>query len=162
MSKVWTTRTSVAVAVAGALLLAACGDDGGTVEDLGIPEPTARSQITVQTDHDAGHGAGAAVTCTPHGTSLSISANAGKFDKDCLAAPANQAFTIAFNNRDGEAYNVAIYPSHTEVNRPLFKGELVKGPTTVTYNVGPLAPGTYAFHSDVKSEQLGHGTFIVK
>ena len=33
-------------------------------------------------------------TCSPNGTALSISAFDGKFDKKCLAAPANQAVTI--------------------------------------------------------------------
>ena len=48
-------------------------------------------------------------TCVPEGNKLTISADDVRFDKDCLMAPADEAFTIAFNNKEVEPHNVAIY-----------------------------------------------------
>src|SRR5258706_15745348 len=39
-------------------------------------------------------------TCSPSGPALAITASDNKFDKDCLAAPPGQAFTIDFDNKD--------------------------------------------------------------
>ena len=57
-------------------------------------------------------------TCSPSGTKLSITSFDSKFDKKCLAAPANQAFTIDFTNLDrGIPHNVAIYQDDTALMR---------------------------------------------
>src|SRR4051812_49871545 len=53
-----------------------------------------------------------ATTCSPSGTSLALTAEGHKFDKDCLAVPAGESFTIRFDNRDTDRHNVAILPSH--------------------------------------------------
>ena len=98
-------------------------------------------------------------TCSPSGTQLSITALDGKFDKDCLAAPANQAFTIDFNNLDrGIPHNVAIYPDDSS-DKPLFKGELIEGPKKITYSVQALAPGKFVFRCDPHPDM--HGSFNV-
>jgi plastocyanin len=105
--------------------------------------------------------AAAAGTCSPNGTQLSISALDNKYDKDCLAAPANQAFTIDFNNLDrGIPHNVAIYPSDTD-DHPLFKGELIEGPKRTTYSVQALPAGKWVFRCDPHPDTM-HGTFIVQ
>ena len=103
--------------------------------------------------------------CSPSGTTLELTAEHDKFDKDCLAAPANQAFTIKFTNKDkGRAddpffsHNVSI-ESGTGV-RTFFAGDYVKGPKTVEYHVDPLPAGTYRFECDVHSERM-NGTFVV-
>ncbi len=98
-------------------------------------------------------------TCSPNGTQLSIKAFDGKFDKDCLAAPANQAFTIDFSNLDrGIPHNVAIYQDET-ANKTYFKGELVDGPGRANYSVPALPAGTFFFRCDPHPDM--HGTFIV-
>jgi plastocyanin len=117
----------------------------------------------------AGAGSAAAVTrpgmqmgttCSPQGTSLSITAMNTKFDKDCLAVSAGQPFTIRFYNQDSIGHSVAILPSHTST-QPFFRGDIVAGPKAVTYSVPALtAPGTYHFHCDVHPN-LMMGTFIV-
>jgi hypothetical protein len=106
---------------------------------------------------DSGQPAG--TTCSPNGTALSIAAFDGKFDKGCLAAPAHQAFTIDFNNLDrGIPHNVAIYEDAT-AGKTFFKGDLIDGPSKITYSVQALAEGRFFFRCDPHPEM--NGTFIV-
>ena len=98
-------------------------------------------------------------SCAPNGTQLQITALDSKFDKNCLAAPANQAFTIEFNNLDrGIPHNVAIYPDDAS-DKAIFKGELIEGPKKTTYSVQALPPGKLVFRCDPHPDM--HGTFIV-
>jgi plastocyanin len=98
-------------------------------------------------------------TCSPNGTALSISAFDGKFDKKCLAAPANQAFTIDFKNLDrGIPHNVAIYQDQS-AEKNYFKGDLVDGPGEQTYSVSALPQGRWFFRCDPHPDM--NGTFIV-
>ena len=111
----------------------------------------------------AGDGSSAATkpkpTCTPDGTSLTVSAKNNMFDKDCLTAPANTPFTIAFNNQDYDIHNVAIYDKG-HGDKPLFKGEVIYGPKSITYSVPAQAEGTYEFRCDPHADSM-IGTFIV-
>jgi plastocyanin len=111
----------------------------------------------------AGDGSSAATkpkpTCTPDGTSLTISARNDTFEKDCLAAPPDTRFEIAFNNHDDDIHNVSIYDKDGG-DEALFKGEVFYGPKTVTYSVPPQAEGTYEFRCDPHSDSM-IGTFIV-
>ena len=98
--------------------------------------------------------------CAPGGTALSISAKDKKFDKDCLAAPADQAFTIEFDNQDPAVpHNVAIYDT-ANGNKALFKGQVFFGPNTMTYSVPAQASGTYEFRCDPHDDTM-IGRFIV-
>ncbi|HEY4409651.1 MAG TPA: cupredoxin domain-containing protein [Acidimicrobiia bacterium] len=103
--------------------------------------------------------ASAAGSCSPNGTALQIQAFDGKFDKDCLAAPANTAFTIDFNNLDrGIPHNVAIYKTDTD-DKAMFKGELIEGPKRTTYSVPALPAGNWTFRCDPHPDM--HGSFNV-
>jgi plastocyanin len=100
-----------------------------------------------------------AATCSPDGTALSITAFDTKFDKDCLAAPADQAFTIDFSNLDrGIPHNVAIYEDESAA-KVFFQGELLDGPGKTTYSVGGLPQGTFFFRCDPHPDMKG--TFVV-
>jgi plastocyanin len=100
-----------------------------------------------------------AATCSPDGTTLRITAFDNKFDKDCLAAPVNQAFTIDLSNLDrGIPHNLAIYEDQT-ARKAFFKGEPVDGPGKATYSVPGLQGGTFYFRCDPHPEM--NGTFIV-
>lgn len=81
-----------------------------------------------------------------------------KFDKQCLAAPADQPFSIEFNNAEAVPHNVAILPDHDSPDR-LFQGEVFSGPGARTYQVNALKAGQYHFHCDVHPEMKGD--FIV-
>ncbi len=100
-------------------------------------------------------------SCAANGTALTIGADDKKFDKDCLAVPPEQAFTIEFDNRDlARGHNVAIYDTANGNNKALFKGEVIRGPSKTTYAVPAQATGTYEFVCDPHAETM-RGTFIV-
>jgi plastocyanin len=97
-------------------------------------------------------------TCTPSGNALSITAFDNKFDKSCLAAPADQAFTIEFSNLDrGIPHNVAIYEDDSAA-KTYFKGELLDGPGKTTYSVEGVPAGRFFFRCDPHPSM--NGTFV--
>jgi plastocyanin len=109
--------------------------------------------------------AGPKAPCSPAGPALKVAASGLAFGTKCLAAPADQAFTIVFDNRDpGTPHNVAIYSadpvSHSDA-KLLFRGDITTGPNTTTYQVGAQPAGTYFFHCDVHPTLMS-GTFVVK
>ena len=159
------------VLMACALLFAAWGDsdDGGDPLATGDGQPA--TETTKGMDHSGGaaggehadHAGRPTSTCSPSGTALSITASGTKFDKDCLAAPAGQPFTLAFDNKDaGRNHNIVILRSHTDTGQPLFRPPaLIAGPKLENFTVPALPAGTYAFHCEVHPSQMS-GTFIVK
>lgn len=100
-------------------------------------------------------------TCQPDGTELRVLVESHAFDTDCLAAPADQEFTIAFRNEDTSphgVHNIAIYREEDGV--VFFTGKVLRpGGTSVVYEVQPLAAGTYTFRCD--THPFMNGTFIV-
>ena len=105
-----------------------------------------------------------APACSPSGTTLQISAQAVAFDKACLAAPADTAFTIEFDNQDaGVPHNVEVFsdPSATErLGGATDAGDFITGPKQITYRVPALPAGNYYFHCDLHPAQM-HGDFVV-
>ena len=98
-------------------------------------------------------------TCSPAGNKLSITAFDSKFDKSCLAAPADQPFTIEFSNLDrGIPHNVAIYEDDT-ATKVYFKGELLDGPGKTTYSVQGVPAGKFYFQCDPHAAEM-NGTFV--
>ena len=128
----WTTAAFFTVTLATALV--ACGSDDPTLDAAGS-------------------------VCTPGGTTLNIAARDIKFDKDCLAAPANQELIITFDNKELAPHNVAI--RNQQGDGDLFAGEVFSGPKVVTYRVKGLSPGTYRFWCSVHPSQM-QGTFLVR
>jgi plastocyanin len=145
-------RKTWIVALAGTLLLAGCGSDSKNNAD-NTPAPGATTQSADHT-HDGGGG-----TCSPKGTTVSVTASNIAFDATCLAAPAGKQFTLTFENKDNVPHSVAILESHTATTF-LFHTDTYPGPKTMTYTFGPLKAGTYHFHCEVHPDQM-NGTFIV-
>ena len=99
-------------------------------------------------------------TCTAEGTALAIVAADNKFDKDCMAVPPDQAFTIELDNQDiGIPHNVSIYDT-ANGKKELYKGEIISGPSKTTYQVPAQAAGKYEFICD-PHEEFMRGAFIV-
>jgi plastocyanin len=94
--------------------------------------------------------------CEPSGTELRITVMDTTFDATCLAAPADTAFTVRFDNEDSNTHNLDIQKAGISV----FTGDIAVGPKVVTYNVEALAAGRYTFRCDIHPVQM-HGTFIV-
>ena len=76
------------------------------------------------------------------------------FDKTELAAPANEAFVIVFENREAVSHNVSIYADQALRDRR-FEGVLFGGPSRRWYPVPALAPGTYRFVCDLHPTMTG-------
>jgi len=91
---------------------------------------------------------------------VNISSLNYRFDKNNITVPAGANVTMVFDNKDAVPHNVAIYttPAATEV---IFKGEIITGPKTITYNfMAPATPGDYFFRCDVHPTVMT-GTFTV-
>ncbi|HEX2043762.1 MAG TPA: cupredoxin domain-containing protein [Acidimicrobiales bacterium] len=105
-------------------------------------------------------GASGGAECGPAGERLTMSADDIKYDKECLAAPANRPFAIVFSNEENLPHDIDILAGESSNDR-VFDGEIFSGEKTVTYQVPPLAPGTYTFRCDVHRAQM-HGILRVR
>lgn len=106
-------------------------------------------------------GGGPPPTCNPSGTQLRIAVEEGTthlFNKKCLAAPVNQAFTIEFENHDTSSHGS--HNIHIFDGGDLFVGDIAPHESSITYEVGPLQAGTFRFQCDTHPEM--NGTFIVE
>ena len=93
---------------------------------------------------------------TPSATATSVVQVAAlniAFDPTELSAPADEAFQIAFANNDPSIpHNVAIKDT---AGASKFNGEIFSGVGTRTYDVPPLAAGTYQFACSVHPNMTG-------
>ncbi len=86
---------------------------------------------------------------------VSISASGIAFEQASVTAPAGKAFKITFDNKDaGTPHNVAIHKD-SATGAEVFKGDIVNGPATKTYDVPALDAGTYAFVCSVHPNMTG-------
>ena len=89
------------------------------------------------------------------GATAQISANALQFSTSSLTLPAGTGVTLTFDNKDaGVPHNVAIY-SDSGYTTAVFTGNIVTGPTKVTYTIPALGAGTYYFRCDVHTTMTG-------
>ncbi len=83
------------------------------------------------------------------------------FDKKTISVYAGSNVIINFDNRDTVPHNFSIYLNASAPQPPIFKGDIVNGPGTITYRfLAPIAPGTYFFRCDVHPTIMT-GAFIV-
>jgi plastocyanin len=96
---------------------------------------------------------GPAEPTVPPGT-IAITANTLAFDTSELAVPAGEPFEIFLNNEEsGVPHNLSIYTDSSAAT-PLFVGENITGPATITYQVEALDAGEYFFRCDVHPVQM--------
>jgi len=136
-------RVAILAAVAAFVLLTACGQ--------GNDPPASATPVATE---------GTSVTCSPAGDEIALVAEGSAFDKDCLAAAANQPFTIRLENRDSIRHNIEIYSIASDGPEMLFHGPMFIGPKTRTFDVDALPAGTYYF--DCQAHTGMGGTFIVE
>jgi plastocyanin/mono/diheme cytochrome c family protein len=87
---------------------------------------------------------------------LALTAQNVQFSPTTLTASAGQPFTIDFDNQDASVqHNVAIFEGSDATAPVAFRGDLVTGVDTVTYDVPALKAGTYFFHCDVHPTMTG-------
>jgi plastocyanin len=116
--------------------------------------PTMNGKVVVA---EGGGSTGGGATIQPS----TVTAQGLAFDTKTLTIAANTPTKLTFENKDaGTPHNIAIYPSESDLSNPLFRGAVVTGPATVTYDIPALAPGSYYFHCDVHPTM--NGTVTVK
>jgi len=132
----------------------------GSVDGLSfaIQSPTPTGPVATPPATSTG---GPECTAAQNGA-LTVTAQGLAFDTNCIEIPAGQKVTIHFDNKDaGTQHNIAIFPNSKDLTHPLFTGDLVTGPDTADYTVGPFKPGNdYYFHCDVHPTTM-FGTFKV-
>jgi plastocyanin len=162
---------SAILAVAGpilALVVAACssaaGAAGYTYPPTGTPPmsmpaasgPTGSAPATPAgpgPSTPASAGPGPSASAPASAATVQLSAQNIQFDTDHLAAPAGQGWVLEFANNDpGIPHNVEILDAN---GASVFKGEVVTGPTTTSYQVPALAAGSYTFLCDVHPTMTG-------
>ena len=82
---------------------------------------------------------------------VKIEAEDGRFDTNCLKAPADRDWRIYFMNRDEDAHNISIYSADPSVDKKaeqIFKGDSVKSQMQEDYAIEGLPPGKYYFQDD--------------
>jgi plastocyanin len=133
------------------LMLGAYGDVGGI--EFAIRSPTPTGAVTQPTSQPTG---GPGECTTPQGGRVEVVAENISFDTSCIGIPSGQKVVIRFVNNDaGTQHNIAVFPSSDQLGNPLFQGDLVTGPDTTDYEVGPFEPGEYFFHCDVHPTMSG-------
>jgi len=99
-----------------------------------------------------------APSAAPSGLVLKVTASGIAYDLHQLTVPAGQAFSIEFTNKDKLPHNIGIYQGKTE----LFRGDVVNGPGSATYNVPALQAGQYTFICDYHPIAAMTGKLTVK
>jgi cytochrome c oxidase subunit 2 len=99
-------------------------------------------------------------SCTPTGSSITLTAQHISWDKTCIAAVAGQPIKITIINKDaGIAHNFAIWVS-SALKKRLFQTGNISGPATKTYTAPALPAGKYYFQCDVHGPAMS-GTLII-
>jgi len=149
------SRKQVLVLTLGLMLavLTACTSTSYSTP-INTPPPTLPSTPTQDANTQP------APTTGGQAVTVNISALNYRFDKSNITVPAGANVTMVFDNKEAVPHNVAIYttPAATDV---IFKGEVITGPKTITYNfIAPTTPGDYFFRCDVHPAVMT-GTFTV-
>ena len=86
---------------------------------------------------------------------VTVTARNTTFDTNTIRLAGGRTNTITFENQDpGTQHNIGIYKDAGFTDE-IFKGELVTGPSTATYHVPAIDPGTYYFKCDVHPTMKG-------
>jgi cytochrome c oxidase subunit II len=119
--------------------------------------PQARFQAWVNQQKKAQSKAG---SCTPAGSSITLTAQHIMWDKTCIAAVAGQPIKVTIINKDGGiAHNFAIWVD-SSLKKRLFQTGNLDGPATKSYTVPALPAGKYYFQCDVHGPSMS-GTLII-
>src|SRR6266496_1163263 len=119
--------------------------------------PQAKFQAWVNQQKQAQSKAG---SCTPTGSSITLTAQHITWDKSCIAAVAGQPIRITIINKDaGIAHNFAIWVS-SALKKRLYQTPNINGPATRTFTGPALPAGKYYFQCDVHGPAMS-GTLII-
>lgn len=125
------------------------------------PEPGATPYPDCWTREFAGGGGGStpAPSTDPNATVVEVVATGVKFTTTAVTAPADAAFTLAFDNEDAAIpHDVVLSDSG---GAQVFKTDTFPGVETRSYSVGPLSAGSYSFLCSVHPTTMT-GTLTVE
>lgn len=152
------TLSLPALAVGAAIVLAACASStspGWTYEPpppaTPTPAPTAAPSGAPSTAPSGQPST--APSEAPGAQVVKIVAQNIAYDVNSIAVTSGQPFTIEFSNQDaGVPHNVAIKDAQ---GMEVFKGEIINGVDTRTYQVPALPKGDYTFYCSVHPNMTG-------
>jgi plastocyanin len=151
-------RRLVFVLVAlSALVLAACGSDGGgeTTGSTGTTGATAASGSTAGTGPTGATGATSTGDCddlTGEGPVFTLKISFSTFYPDCFTASASQGIKIV--NKDDIDHTFTI--TGTQIDVPVAAGETFNGEPIA----GAIEPGTYDFLCTIHPQMTGRVTVV--
>lgn len=97
-------------------------------------------------------------TATVENGAVTISSENLEFDVATIEAPADEAFTITYNNNEGQPHNVAILVE--EGGDEIVVSDVITGPdATQDIEVPALDAGTYYFFCEIHPDM--EGTIVV-
>lgn len=154
--------TALALLIVACLLIAGCTTGPGPVTPTPTAVPTtATAEPTSPTGSPTPAGTTVPAPTAPTGpVVIDLVAQGYAFDTRTITVPAGSEVRIQFNNQDADRHNFALYEDRA-ATRPIFVGELITGPRTITYSfTAPALPGTYHFQCDPHASFM-NGDFIV-
>jgi plastocyanin len=106
--------------------------------------------------------------CAPASTEIQLAALESEtgeppsFNKECIAVPAGEPFTVTLRNKDFLEHNFSLF-SDEDLSELLFRGDRFRGPgETLIYEVPAVGqPGQYTFVCDVHLT-LMRGTLLAQ
>ncbi|MDQ3915540.1 MAG: cupredoxin domain-containing protein [Actinomycetota bacterium] len=104
---------------------------------------------------DAGGGGSPGATAAPDGgPTTAVVAEGTKFDVETITLAAGEPASIDFENKDALQHNIAIYEDES-ASAEIFKGEIIEGGDSTTYEFEAPQPGEYYFRCDVHPDMNG-------
>ena len=170
MRPFFSMRSRLLPAAAVALALAACTSTASSGWTFAPPSATASAAASASGSGAASASASASAPSSGSasasasapasggtgGTALQLKAQNIAWDVTSLSAPAKTAFTISLDNEDnGVPHDLAITDSS---GKQLFKGDIVTGVATKTYDIPALPAGTYKFACTIHPQMTGQLT----
>ena len=94
-------------------------------------------------------------TAVPGATQIELVAANIQWETDSLTAAAGQPVQLTMDNRDaGVPHNFSLYGDRSAA-QTIFKGELLTGPGSITYEFDAPKAGNYFFRCDVHPDMAG-------
>lgn len=164
--------TALVLLIVACLLLAGCTTSPGPVTPVPTVVPTTPTAEPTSPTVAPTSPTGEPTSPSPVETTVpATTAPAGPVEIELVArgyasntgtitVPAGSEVRIQFSNQDADRHNFALYEGRA-ATRPIFVGELITGPRTITYSfTAPALPGTYRFQCDPHASFM-NGDFIV-
>ena len=99
-------------------------------------------------------------TCTPTGSSVTLTAHNIQWDQKCIAVEADKPIKVTIDNKDaGIAHDFGVWTS-AKLKHEFFHTGKVTGVATKTFTLPALKPGKYYFQCDIHGPAMS-GTLVV-